>query len=35
MGTMGPFWPGDSPLQAVRGAGGGWVGSGGREGEFR
>ena len=30
VGTMGPFWPGDSPLQAVRGGGGG--GGGGAEG---
>ena len=34
VGTMGPFWPGDRPLRAVRGVEG-WVGSGGREGEFR
>ena len=30
VGTMGPFWPGDSPLQAVRGGGGG--GGGGKGG---
>ena len=31
VGTMGPFWPGDSPLQAVRGGGGGWGVAEGRE----
>ena len=31
VGTMGPFWPGDSPLQAVRGGGGGWRVAEGRE----
>ena len=30
VGTMGPFWPGDSPLQAVRGGGGGEWRKGGR-----